>query len=120
MANAALLIEWGMPRDGREMKAMEVFFSAMQKWDTWKGAGRISGFEVFGTLTGDYDTRSGFLIASGTTAQIAALQHSEDYRQEILKVVNIGRNVTVTACETGEAMTTRMQRYAGSLKGMGL
>ena len=119
-ANAAIVIEWGMPRQGREHKALEVFFAAMQKWEDWKAAGRIAGFQTFGTLTGDYDHRSGFLLAQGTQQQIEDLQRSEDYRQEILKVVNIGTNVNIVVCETGDAMMSRMQRYGSSIKSMGL
>ncbi len=120
MANAAILIEWGMPRDGRENKALEVFFSTMQNWEQWKAAGRIESFHTFGTLSGNMEQRAGFIVVMGTEQQIAALHKADDYRQQLVKVITIGVNVTITNCETGDAMATRMQRYATTLKSMGL
>lgn len=120
MANAAILIEWGMPRAGREQKALEVFFSALAKWEAWKAEGRIESFQTFGAQTGNYEERSGFVIVQGTQAQIEALQQAEDYRTEIVKVIAIGNNIRITSCETGDAMATRMQRYGTTLKSMGL
>jgi len=120
MNNGAIVIEWGMPRQGREQKALEVFFSTMQKWEEWKSAGRIASYQPFGTLTGDYDKRSGFVLLQGTGQQMEALQHAEDYRQAVLGVINIATHVHVTVCETGDAMTSRMQRYGNSVKSMGI
>ena len=120
MINGAIVIEWGMPRQGREQKALEVFFSSMQKWEEWKSAGRIASFQPFGTLTGDYDKRSGFVLVQGSSQQIEALQQAEDYRQVVLAVVNIATHVNVTVCETGDAMASRMQRYGSSVKSMGI
>jgi hypothetical protein len=120
MTNGAIVIEWGMPRQGREQKALEVFFSSMQKWEAWKSAGRIASFQPFGTLTGDYDKRSGFVLVQGTNQQIEALHQAEDYRQLVVEIINIATHVNVTMCETGDAMATRMQRYGGSIKSMGL
>ncbi|MCC7541850.1 MAG: hypothetical protein IT379_36865 [Deltaproteobacteria bacterium] len=120
MANAALLMEWGMPRQGREHKALEVFFASMAQWEGWKAAGKIESFEVFGTLTGNYESRSGFLIARGTSAQITALQESEEFRQALVKVITIGNDVRLTNLETGDAMASRMQRYATTLKTLGV
>jgi hypothetical protein len=41
---------------------------------------------------------------------------SEDFRTRLNHVIIVGHNVTVTLCETGDAMTSRMQRYGKSLK----
>lgn len=80
MATSALFVECGMPIPGREARAIEVFFSAMQFWGKLQQDGKIEAFRSYGFLTGDQQTRSATVIIEGSDAQIAALRESEAYR----------------------------------------
>ena len=114
--NSALMIEWGMPIEGRETKALEEFMTHVAWWTQLKEGGKISDFRIYGPLVGNIQERAGFIILEGTDKQIHELQASEEFRSNLNKVIIVGHNVTVTTLETGDAMTTRMQRYGKSLK----
>jgi hypothetical protein len=114
--NSALMVEWGMPIEGRETKALEEFMTHVQWWSQLKQSGKIADFRTYGPLTGHLNERSGFVILEGTEQQIHDLHMSEDFRVRLNHVIMIGHNIQVSVLETGEAMTTRMQRYGKSLK----
>lgn len=117
MANptCALMVEWGMPKDGREMKALEEFMTHMAWWTQLKTTGKISDFRTYGPVTGDF-RRSGFVIIEGTEKQIDDLRHGEEFRANLNRVTLIGSHISITLLETGDAMTTRMQRYGKAVK----
>ena len=117
MANptSALMIEWGMPKDGRETKALEEFMTHVAWWTQLKTSGKISDFRTYGPVTGDFE-RAGFVILEGSEKQIDELRHSEEFRVNLNRVFLVGNNLTVTLLETGDAMTTRLQRYGKAIK----
>ncbi len=114
--NSALMIEWGMPIEGRETKALEEFMTHVAWWGELKRSGKIADFKVYGPLTGNLESRAGVVFLEGTSAQIHELHASEDFRTRLNHVCIVGHNVNVTLCETGDAMTSRMQRYGKSVK----
>ncbi len=114
--NSALLIEWGMPKDGRETKALEEFMTHVAWWTELKTSGRIADFRTYGPLTGDFNGRAGFVILEGTQKQIAELHMSEEFRSRLNRVMLVGENIHATLLETGDAMMPRMQRYGRTLK----
>jgi hypothetical protein len=117
MANptSALMVEWGMPKDGRETKALEEFMTHVAWWNQLKASGKIADFRAYGPLTGEFN-RAGFVVLEGTEKQISELHNSEEFRTNLNRVFLVGNNITVTLLETGDAMTTRMQRYGKALK----
>ena len=119
MANAALVIEWGMTKDGRELKAVEVFMSHMQWWTELKTGGKIENFSSYGLTTGNMTARSGLVVIEGSTEQIDDLRHSEDFRVNLNRVINVVNNVNAQVAETGEAMMSRMQRFGKTVKELG-
>lgn len=114
--NSALLIEWGMPIEGRETKALEEFMAHVAWWTELKSTGKVADFRIYGPLTGDLSDRAGLVILEGTQKQVSELHMSEEFRARLNHVSIVGHNIRVTVCETGEAMTPRMQRYGKSLK----
>jgi hypothetical protein len=114
--NSALMVEWGMPIEGRETKALEEFMTHHNWWSQLKSSGKIADFRTYGPLTGHFNERAGFVILEGTEKQIQELHSSEDFRVRINHVMMIGHNIQVTLLETGDAMMTRMQRYGKGLK----
>jgi hypothetical protein len=113
---SALMVEWGMPVEGREMKAMEEFTAHLEWWSSLKQKGQIADFKLYGPVTGNIHERAGFVIVEGTDEQIDKLRVSEDFRTRLNNVIIVGHNIEVTLLETGDAMMTRMQRYGKSLQ----
>jgi len=116
MSTHALMIEWGMPIEGREFKALEIFNASMQWWEEQKTSGKIAAFQSYGTLTGNYADRSGFMMIEGTREQIEDLRHSEDFRMLLNRVVTVVHNTRTDLFEMGTEMQTRMQRYGKNVK----
>ncbi len=117
MANttSALMVEWGMPKDGRETKALEEFMTHVAWWTQLKTSGKIADFRTYGPVTGDFK-RVGFVILEGTDKQIEELRTSEEFRMNLNRVYLVGNDITITVLETGDAMATRMQRYGKAVK----
>ena len=113
------MIEWGMPKQGRELKALEVFNSHMQWCTELQQSGKIEQFMPFGLTTGNVNQRSGFVLIAGTTEQIDELRRAEDFRNRYNTVVNVADNVNLVVLETGDAMEARLVRYAKSIKELG-
>jgi hypothetical protein len=118
-ATSALMVEWGMPIEGRETKALEEFAVHVGWWSELVAKGRVEAFRTYGDNTGDLNRRAGFVILEGTDKQIDELRHSEDFRMKLNHVILVGHNIRLTLLETGDAMMTRMQRYGKALKNIG-
>jgi hypothetical protein len=119
MASKTVMIEWGMPIQGRELKALEVFASSVAYWTKLQEDSKIENFGTFGNLTGNMSARAGFAILNGTDEQIDTLIDGEEWRSFLTDILVIGNNVQVNLLETGEKMQTRMERYAKSVKKIG-
>jgi hypothetical protein len=115
-SNHAMLIEWGMPIQGRETKALEEFMTSVAWWAELKQKGKIEEFRTYGNLTGNFSQRAGLVIIEGSEQQIQDLQNSEEFRVRIDHVLAIGNRIQVTLLETGDSMTKRMQRYGTVIK----
>ena len=116
--NSALLVEWGMPVHGRETKAIEEFMNHVAWWTQLKSSGKIADFHAFGEVTGNMARRSGFVILEGSEEQIRAVHASEDFRNHLNRASVCVDAINVSLLESGDAMTTRMQRYGKNLKEM--
>ena len=119
MASKAVKIEWGMPIQGRELKALEVFASSVAYWTKLQEDGKIENFAAYGNLSGNMAERAGFVVINGSDEQIDTLVVDETWRSHLTDVLVIGNNVQIDLCETGNEMQTRMERYAKSVKKLG-
>jgi hypothetical protein len=119
MATKAIVLEWGMPIEGRELKALETFASNVAYWTELQSSGKIERFNSYGGLTGNMTERAGFVILEGTNEQIDNLGIDETWRSNLTGILTIGQNVQVNILETGDEMQNRMQRYAKSVKLLG-
>ncbi len=115
-SNAALMIKWGLPRQGREFRALEEFMAHTQYWAEIKAKGEIADYRVYGPTTGNMELSAGFVILEGTTAQIDKYRSNEAFRTRLDRVNIVAQNVSVEQLEMGDGMAQRMQRYGTSLK----
>lgn len=119
MATHAIMIEWGMPIEGRESKALEEFMSTMGWFTQLQEGSKIERFATYGTLTGNMADRTGLAIVEGSKKQIDALRHDEEYRVRLNRLITIGHNIQIQLLETGDQMPTRMMRYGKVVKEIG-
>jgi hypothetical protein len=111
MANSACLIQWGMPIENRELKAVEVFMASVAWGEKQKSQGKIEDFKMFGALTGNQQRRSGFTLVEGSQEQLRTLMDTEEWRELMVRVATVCHDVDIALFETGEAMADRMRRY---------
>jgi len=110
------LVEWGIPIEGRELKAIEVFMSSVAWFEKIKSDGKIEQYGMYGALTGNQQRRSGFTLVEGSEKQLQDLMESEDWRELMVRVACVCHDVDVALFETGGTMATRMQRYGKVVK----
>ena len=115
MGMSAMLLEWAMPIEGREMKAIEEFAGGVGWFMKQKEMGKLEDVRAFGFLEGNMEERSGMLLVEGSEDQIAMLMASEEYRERIARVMTIVKGVHISRLETGDRMVKRMQRYGKAL-----
>lgn len=107
----ALILQWGLPFAGREGKAVGLYRATREWWQELREAGRVANVRVYGSLTGQLETRAGFMLVEGSRAQIDELRHSEDFRRTLSRFGAFLRQVSVELYETGDAMHDRIARY---------
>jgi hypothetical protein len=63
----AVVIRWGANIPGREMKSLDVFGKAVERFEQLAKSGRIHGHKEYIALTG---TAGGFMIAEGEVEEL--------------------------------------------------
>ena len=116
MATSAMMMEWGLPIAGREGKAVEVFYAALQYWGGLQKAGKIESFRYYSSLSGNFMGRVGLLIVEGTDDQIDRVMKSEEFRVMNANVMAVAQNYGIAAMETGDRVAAAMTRYGKSVK----
>jgi len=111
-----ILIAWGTPVVGRERPALEEFASYMQWVNTLKTQNKISRFEIYAPLFGQFEKSSGFSIIEGTVPQIDEVLASDDFRARIDRVVSVVQGVRVESLDVGDDVGKRMKLYGAALQ----
>ena len=95
MAKGALVLTWGSPVRGREMKALEVFGESLTYYDSLAKAGQIHGIRTYLATTGDLSELGGMFVIDGELEQLRALQSEPEYQKITLKAENIVDHLTI-------------------------
>ncbi len=111
-----ILIKWGTPIVGRERPAIEEFASFMQWASNLKKEGKISRFEVFMPMFGQYEKMAGFSVIEGPSPQVNAITESEDFRKRIDRVISVAQSVSVDLLDTGDDVANRMKLYGSAIQ----
>lgn len=77
MADRVLFISWGQTVRGAEERAIGVFNDALGLLGRMQQDGKIEGFDV--VLLDPNGDLGGYMVATGTHEQIAALQADDDF-----------------------------------------
>jgi hypothetical protein len=73
--NGAIMIRWGTNVPGREAKGLEVFSSAINRFETLTKEGRLHGHREYVSLTG---RDGGFAVLEGEVAELTKILTEED------------------------------------------
>ena len=73
--NGALMIRWKAPRPGREATSVEVFGSAINRFETLAKQGRIHGHREYFSVTGDF---GGFALLEGELEELTKILTEEE------------------------------------------
>ena len=79
---ACLLISWGPPVRGREVRSLEVFNEAVGLFGSMQQGGRIESFDI--TIMRPNGHFNGYMQLHGSAAQLDAVREAEDFRRMIL------------------------------------
>jgi len=118
MANGAIIITWGAPVTGREMKGLEVFGKALAYWDEKAKEGRIHGHHEYFSVTGDVSQRAGTMVIDGDLDELSRLCVDEDNVRILGEAGQIAQDMTVTLCESNS--DDAINRYVSLLTDLGL
>jgi hypothetical protein len=110
MAEAGLFIGWGEPITGREAKGLEVFAEALAYWAKAEQEGRIESSET--VLVGPHGGElSGFTLARGSEAQMAAVRAEDAFEQLMTRAALIVQNVGVIDAALGDGLQAAIGVY---------
>ncbi len=118
MANGALIISWGAPVRGREMKGLEVLGKALAYYDELEKEGRIHGHREYFALSGDVGTRAGVMIVDGNLEELARLQVDQRNIDLLGEASNIAEHMNVTLCEANS--DDAINRYVEVMRATGI
>jgi hypothetical protein len=110
MAETGLFIGWGEPITGREAKGLEVFAEALAYYGKAEQEGRIESYETV-LLSPHGGDLSGFILARGSEAQIAALRAEDEFERITTRATLVVRNVGVVDAALGEGLQSAIGVY---------
>ena len=106
--DAALVISWGEPRQGRELKSIEVFMEALGFYAQKAEAGVIGEPDAFIAE----DESNGFLIIKGRSDALRELAESDEAQELLLKAHLIVEDLKSHLYFTGDEVTASTSRFA--------
>ncbi|MCW3056592.1 MAG: hypothetical protein JWO21_561 [Solirubrobacterales bacterium] len=114
MAESGLFIGWGEPVTGREAKGLEVFAEALAYWAKAEQDGRIESSETV-LLNPHGGDLSGFTLARGSEAQIAAVRAEDAFERLITRAALIVHNVGVVDAALGDGLQASIGVYQAAV-----
>ena len=111
MADAALLIRWDRPVPGREQQALSLFGKSLEYYGTLQSEGAIESFEpvLLGPVSIDL---SGFILLRGTTQQLDALKHEDQFVEMMIGAEHLIEGFGVIDAYLEGQLQSRMAKYA--------
>lgn len=110
MAEVALFIGWGDVADGREKRAIEIFYESMKYWERLQQEGRIERFDVAVLTPNDRDLR-GFVLLRGTAEQIDSLGLDEEFQRLVSRVQVVVDRLGLVDAFVDEGLSRTMRQY---------
>jgi len=105
---AAIVISWEVPRQGRERKSIEVFMEALGFYATKASEGIIQEPEVFMAE----DESNGFIVIKGQSDALRELSESDEAQELLLKAHLIVGGLKAHWYFTGDEVQASTARFA--------
>ena len=103
MATGALVIGWGPPVRGRELKALQVFNEAIEYYTRLQQQGTIESFEPVALEPHGGDL-NGFVLVRGDREKLNALRTSEEFLRLNNRAALVVNNLGVINAFIGEEL----------------
>ena len=118
MTTGAVVIRWGANVPGREAKGLEVFSSAIERFEGYAKTGRIHGHREYIALTG---RAGGFMIVEGEVAELQKILVEPETLALNSKAEAIVTDfeINLYAGGTDKAVQELMTTYMGALSEIG-
>jgi hypothetical protein len=113
MADRILIIAWGSPVRGSEVKGLEVFNEALGLLGRMQQDGRIESFDV--ALCAPNSEMDGLITVRGSAEQIVGLREDEEFQRNTIDAQLIVENLRHIEGYTNEAVATQIQLYTDAL-----
>jgi hypothetical protein len=110
MADAALLISWGVPARGREGKAVAVFGEAVAYWSGLQNQGQIESFET-GLLEPVGGELAGFALLRGGAEQLARLRLTPDFQRVTTRAQLVVEDLSIAGVALGQRLADQMSLF---------
>jgi hypothetical protein len=116
--NGAIVIRWGASVPGREAKGLDVFGSAVMRFEEYLKSGRIHSHREFFSLTG---VDGGFMIVEGDVSELLAIVADDETIKLNAQAAAIVQDfeLQLYGGGTDQAVQSMVGLYAGSLQEIG-
>ena len=116
--NGALMIRWGQSIPGREAKSLEVFGSAINRFETLAKGGRIHGHREYLSVTG---RDGGFALLEGEIEELTKILAEEDTLRLNVQASAVVEDFEIQAFLGGSDQTVQqvLGDYTTSLRDIG-
>ncbi len=117
----ALLISWGQPVPGREATSLEAFGKALGYFEGLAKEGRIHGHREYFCLTGNSQTRAGFMVVDGEIEELQKIQIADENLRLMAEAAAVVESFEVTLCAGGsdQAIGESITRFTETLSMLG-
>lgn len=121
MTTGAIVVSWGAAVRGREVKALEVFGSALVMMEELTKEGRIHSHKEYFNVTGNASRFAGFQLIEGNIEELQRPQVDDRFRRLQQEAASIVENFTVTLAVGGsdQAIQGETTRFVEALQGLG-
>ena len=113
MADFGLLVGWGTPVRGREVKAAGVFAEAVELWTRLQSDGTIESWEAVFVEPHGGDL-AGFFLIRGERDKIAQLRTSDDVLRLNIRAGHIIENYGIAGAQFGSRIQSSMQEWVSN------
>ena len=119
MPEAGIWIAWGLPTQGREVRALDLLNEAKGYLEHLADDGQIERFDI--TILKPQTTElGGFLLVQGTQEQIDALRHDDDFGVWVDRLQLVAGRVGMVDAWVGDGIAKAIDLYQQALQKAGL
>jgi len=119
MAETGFWVAWGLPTQGRELRALDLLNESRSYLQRLAQDRVIERFDIV-ILKPQTTELGGFFLVQGTQEQIDALRHDTDFQVWVNRVQLVADRVGIVDAWVDEGITEAADLYAEALRKAGL